>query len=682
MLELWPFTNFHDLNLDWIIGKIKSVEDSEQAAKESAEAASGYAADAKSSKTQAAIFATRAGESANSAAADAGGVNSLRNQINTNTARIDAIENESSADANAELVDIRVDSIGYTFPTAGDATRYTDEIVKESNLIPYTNKTTYNDTNSGGIRILHGADFKAGKKYVLVMDIDSLGVNGNLYVRSCNDQYNASGTQQETFTTVTGPVNYHSQTIKFEIEPTVDANFLYLYIALGSPQQTYNFDLQLFVYENLSEWLPSMGGDWTRYRATLASNRSSINRVYYPYEFKAGQEYTVTMTVDRLYTEAWPTNLFILGTTVTDTSTNRVDLILRELNPDTSTTHNIVNKTYQQTFTATADAHYMYFYTAVVYQASPVVMNNICFDVVTNTLIAPMSAVSANAVKKYDNNYYGKLETNTNTYGIDDIPVTNSTNQYPQGMTIYNDKIFAARNTGIVEVYDLSGTYITTFNLASAGNTNHAGILNFSNTFYSPSDSYPLLYCKIGDGPNSFTCSVERIVESGGSFTATQIQTITLDQSNFAANGYTPCWGWPAFIPGEDLLYVYSSIYRTNGSMSAYYDDNRYLITAFPLPDISVSSVTITGDDVYKQTIAPYTAEFAQGATINGNSLIALYGDGSTFPTKVIQYNLWSGDITAMVDSPFTTEPEDCSVYNNNLYIQDASNNIWKLQIE
>lgn len=682
MFEMWPFTNFHDLNLDWIISKIKSVEDSEHAAKESAEAASGYAADAKSSKTQAAIFATRAGESADSAASDAAGVNSLRNQIITNTARIDAIENEGTADANAELIDIRVDSIGYTFPTAGDATRYTDEIVKESNLIQYTNTTNHADTNTGGIRIFHGAGLKAGKKYVLVMDIDVLAFTGNMYVRSCNDQYNAVNSTVETFQTITGPQNYHSQTLKFEIEPTADANFVYLYIALGSQQQTYNFDLQVFKYENMSDWLPSLGGDWTRYRATLASNRTSINRVYYPYEFKAGQEYTITMHTETLVTEDWPTNLFILGTTVTDTSTNRVDLIIKDINPDTSVYHDLSGNRYQQTFTATADAHYLYFYTAIKYQATPVILNNISFDIVKNPVIAPMSAIGANIVKKFEHKYYGKLETNTNTYNIDDIPVTNSTNQYPQGMTVYNNYIFAARNTGIVEVYDLSGTYKTSFNLASAGNNNHAGILNFSNIFYNPSDTYPLLYCKIGDGPSSFTCSVERIVENNGTFTATQVQTITLDQSNFATYGYKPCWGWPAFVPGDGLLYVYSSIYRTNGSMSAYYDENRYLITAFPYPDITQSSVTITGADVYKQTIAQYTAEFAQGATINGSSLIALYGDGSTFPTRIIQYNLWSGDITAIVDAPFTTEPEDCSVYNNNLYVQDASNHIWKIQIE
>ena len=684
---LWPFnhypgSDYETFNYDWIIGKLKNLKDSVTAAKVSEDAAAESASQAAASADSAADSAANAAISETNAAADANGVNSLRNQIITNTARIDAIENESSADPNAELVDIRVDSVGYTFPAAGDATRFTDDIVKKSNLIPYTNTENKNGSGTGGVRILHGAGLEAGKKYVLVLDIADLAIYSTFYIRSCNDRYNASGTTVETFTTITGPQNYHNQALKFEIQPTIDANYLYLYINLGSVSQTYDFNMQLFEYENLSDWLPSLGGDWTRYRLTMHSNGTSVHREYMPYEFKAGNEYTVTMHIDQLLTEDWPSNLFVLGTTTSNTSTNRIDLVFVEKNPDTTVYHDLSGNTYQQTFTATADANYLYFYTAIKYQESPVILNNICFDIVENALIAPMSAIGRNAVTKYDNYYYGMLETNNNTYGIDAIPVTNSTGYYAQGMAIYNDKIFAARNTGIIEVYTLSGTYLTTFNLASAGNTNHAGTINFSNIFYDDADTYPLLYCKIGDGPSSFTCSVERIQEAGGQFTATQVQTITLDQSQFTANGLVPCWGWPAFIPGNDLLYVYSAIYRTNGSQSQHYNDNRYLITAFPIPDIDQAAVTITASDVYKQTIAEYTADFAQGATINGNSLIALYGDGSTYETKIIQYNLWSGDITAMIDKPFTTEPEDSCVYKNNLYVQDASNNIWKIQIE
>lgn len=54
MMELWPFTNFHDLNLDWIIRKIKNVETSEANAKASEEAAKASEEAAKASEEAAA----------------------------------------------------------------------------------------------------------------------------------------------------------------------------------------------------------------------------------------------------------------------------------------------------------------------------------------------------------------------------------------------------------------------------------------------------------------------------------------------------------------------------------------------------------------------------------------------------------------------------------------------------
>ena len=149
MFELWPFTNFHDMNLDWIIRKIRNVEDSEAAAKASEEAAADYADDAKgymldarSEKTQAAIFAVRAGQSADSIAG-------VADQVAVNTSRIDnLVANAGDTDNNAELLDIRVTYDGLTFDTAGDAVRdeagHTRENLDEiSNLEKSTNRLTW-----------------------------------------------------------------------------------------------------------------------------------------------------------------------------------------------------------------------------------------------------------------------------------------------------------------------------------------------------------------------------------------------------------------------------------------------------------------------------------------------------------------------------------------------------------
>lgn len=134
MLELWPFTNFHDLNMDWIVNKIKNVEISEANAKASEEAAAeseheaglqaiaarDWAVESKNSADDSEASAT---DSANSAASIAGVVD----QVNTNTSQIqNLIANAGDGTIPSELVDIRVDGLGYTYTIAGDAVRGVD----------------------------------------------------------------------------------------------------------------------------------------------------------------------------------------------------------------------------------------------------------------------------------------------------------------------------------------------------------------------------------------------------------------------------------------------------------------------------------------------------------------------------------------------------------------------------
>lgn len=123
MMELWPFTNFHDLNLDWIIKKIRNVEDSEAAAKASEEAAAASAAAAETSKINAAIYAANAESSAVSARVAKEFIETKAAQIDVNTAEINELVNGSTPNANAELIDIRVGYNGATYDTAGNAVR-------------------------------------------------------------------------------------------------------------------------------------------------------------------------------------------------------------------------------------------------------------------------------------------------------------------------------------------------------------------------------------------------------------------------------------------------------------------------------------------------------------------------------------------------------------------------------
>lgn len=132
VFDNFPYTNNHELNLDWIVKNTQKVLKASdeivantEIAQEAAENALQSELNAKASEDAAEIIYNNTADM----------VSDLTNQvsINTNdisvqTARIDEIISGSSADPDAELIDIRVGANGVTYPTAGDAVRELDNI--------------------------------------------------------------------------------------------------------------------------------------------------------------------------------------------------------------------------------------------------------------------------------------------------------------------------------------------------------------------------------------------------------------------------------------------------------------------------------------------------------------------------------------------------------------------------
>ena len=143
LFEHFPYTNFHDLNLNWIIGKIKNVETAEENTAASAEAAAGSAQEAAGSAHEAAGSAQEAAGSAQEAAGfaeNAAGsaedaaetVADTIEQINLLQSRVDnIIPSGTQTEGNTELIDIRVAADGVIYPSAGDSVR--GQITKTNN---------------------------------------------------------------------------------------------------------------------------------------------------------------------------------------------------------------------------------------------------------------------------------------------------------------------------------------------------------------------------------------------------------------------------------------------------------------------------------------------------------------------------------------------------------------------
>ena len=144
MFNEYPYTDYHELNTDWIISKIKNVETAEANTKqyaEDADAAKVAAEDAKDIAVQAKDDAVEAKDDAVEAKDDAiSFLADTKDQLNLLQARVDNIIPDGTQTAgNLELLDIRVGNNGSIYDSAGDAVRGQVQLLQDQldERIPY-----------------------------------------------------------------------------------------------------------------------------------------------------------------------------------------------------------------------------------------------------------------------------------------------------------------------------------------------------------------------------------------------------------------------------------------------------------------------------------------------------------------------------------------------------------------
>ena len=176
MFENFPYSNFHDLNTDWLVKKVKDVETSEANAKASEENAKASELNASLSDASAQTWALQANNSAQRASehaqASAQSAQDAEETVaNTNAqvallqSRVDnIIPSGTQTEGNTELIDIRIEYDGTTASSAGNAVRTQIE-------------TLHEDLESTTNNIVNMID---GKNVYLITDIVQGSVNNGV----------------------------------------------------------------------------------------------------------------------------------------------------------------------------------------------------------------------------------------------------------------------------------------------------------------------------------------------------------------------------------------------------------------------------------------------------------------------------------------------------------------------
>ena len=140
-----------------------------------------------------------------------------------------------------------------------------------------------------------------------------------------------------------------------------------------------------------------------------------------------------------------------------------------------------------------------------------------------------------------------------------------------QGLDVYGSYLFRTKQKGACHVYDLSTSdlFLTnpigSFNLGSYSETNHAGVLCFTDIKMNEGNAneFPLLLVSDGDDSGHGYCYVERIIKNGNTFTSTLMATI---QINIASNSSYHFYPWTQWHYYNGYLYTFGHRYRSDGS--------------------------------------------------------------------------------------------------------------------
>ena len=280
-----------------------------------------------------------------------------------------------------------------------------------------------------------------------------------------------------------------------------------------------------------------------------------------------------------------------------------------------------------------------------------------------------------------------------------------------QGMAIWENRAFIMYDSGFCGVYDLEKKNPEPLDLFPLGSQNdgeptkdyrnHANSCMFGHTGWQ-GNPIPMLYVTIGSGIGQdedgffYRCAVENItcqkdLDGTERFLAETLQIITFKPQGIEQTPYVePCWGCPGFLVDTKggFLYILSAKYRTKRGCVPEGEHNRYVITKFPLPDVSSGKmVRLTPMDILDQFYVESDIQFTQGGTLRDNKIYYTFGiPKNDYPVHVCIFDLEKRDMAADntdMDADFCFEEiECCGFYKDKLLCNTNGGGIFVLEVE
>ena len=257
-----------------------------------------------------------------------------------------------------------------------------------------------------------------------------------------------------------------------------------------------------------------------------------------------------------------------------------------------------------------------------------------------------------------------------------------------QGFAIHGKYALVLFHTGICALYDLETRQpepLDVIKLASYNDgdpdkryINHANDAMFAGAL---PDGRPLLYITAGNSGEEddlgyiARCEVEAVSiapdEAGKIRISTEaVQTIYYKNDGIEESPYQlPGWGWPASLVDVEkgYYYMFSSRYRTKIEFMDKYDQNNYILTRFPLPNINQRRVTLTPADILAQYELPFDVLFTQGGTLKDGIIYYSFGCGKAdYPDAIRVIDANEGRLIDRIDLSnciFADEEIECCAF-------------------